>query len=147
MSLKSEKKYSSFYNIYVKAVGKPVVGLGAFGAVVFGEMSDQVFETSGVVEGYGINGREYIALTSIFDRMQGREDSDIICYFNNKTVVDQLNDRANVRSEVLERLISSLKESAGSFLSVCYENVSKDNSWIVRAKHLGEPHLYSRFGI
>ncbi len=143
----SGKKFSPFYNVYVKAVGKSVIGPGAFGAIISGEMSNQIVETSGIIEGYGINARECVALNSIFDRMGGRGESEVTCYFNNKTVVDQLNDRANVWNVVLEELISSLREKERLFLNVKYENVSRDDSWIIRTKHLGELHFNSHFRV
>ncbi len=136
----SEKDYSFIYNIYTRAVGKSVVGPGAFGIVVVGEGRNDIFGKGYFVEGYTFPCREYVAVKKALELLNGRQDKKIVLHFGEQGIVNQLNGDWGINWS-LEKCAEEFKDIVGLFSDVTYENVGLSNEWIIEAKRLADCEL------
>ena len=127
---------SSKYNIYTKASHVHKAKAGSFGIVFLDESEKKIFEYGQRIEGETSNSIEYLALIRALELLGSRGESDILCFVNSELVHNQLREKYHINNENLKGLVGQLRGLEGLFNRVRYDNVSKDNEWIGRARVL-----------
>lgn len=125
-----KRKYSSFYGVYLSAVGKSPAGFGAYGIIILGERGSDIFEKSFSVLGKTLPAREYLASTKSLELLRGREDKDITLNFKDERIVNQLNGEWG-SSPTFERAVLEFRRAVNDFSKIRYKFVKKFNEWIV----------------
>ena len=128
---------SQRYSVYTKArcLGNP--GRGAFGIIVLYDCGKKVAEYSEVVESGTNNTMEYCALICALKLLVEKgSGSEVFCFVNSQLVVRQLGGEYRVGDGRLVELVGSLRQAEEPFVGVKYEEASKVDRWIVRAKSL-----------